>query len=149
MKLSNASTFAVLAAGVLLTGFDTLAAEGAVENVSVRAVAHFDFNGVGIRPDDKAAILAEVGAMKNVTWQRVTTTGHTDSVGNARYNERLSARRAGAVKSYLVGKGLDRSMIDVVGKGEANPVADNDSSEGRAKNRRAEIEFQGIRTAAK
>ena len=122
---------------------------GAVENVKVNAVAHFDFNGTGIRPEDKTAILAEVGSMKDVTWQTVTTIGYTDSVGSAGYNEKLSVKRANAVKAYLVGKGLDRSMIDAVGRGAAEPVADNETPEGRAKNRRTVIEFKGIRTASR
>ena len=148
MKSSIATRIVVVALGGLSINVASFAADGVVEKVSVRAVAHFDFNGTSIRPEDKAAILAEVGAMKNVTWQAVVTTGYTDSVGSPRYNERLSTRRAGVVKTYLVGKGLDRSMIDVVGKGEAEPIAPNDSSEGRAKNRRTEIEFRGIRTAS-
>lgn len=139
----------VVTGALLPIAVGALAAEGSVEKVSVRAVAHFDFNGTGIRPDDKARILAEVGAMKDVTWQVVKTTGYTDSVGTARYNERLSARRAGAVKNYLVGKGLDGSMIDVIGRGQADPVADNASPSGRAENRRTEIEFQGVRVASK
>ena len=125
------------------------AADGAVENVKVAAVAYFDFNGTGIRPADRDAILAEVGAMKNVTWQSITTVGYTDSIGSSRYNEKLSARRANAVKTYLVSKGIDRSMIDAVGKGAAAPIADNESADGRAKNRRTVIEFKGIRTASK
>ena len=137
------------AATQLLASALAAAADAPVEKVSVRAVAHFDFNGAGIRPADRAAILAEVGAMKDVTWQTVTATAYTDSVGSAGYNERLSVQRALGVKRYLVGKGLDRSMIDAVGKGEAEPVADNASADGRAQNRRATIEFQGVRTAAR
>ena len=112
-------------------------------------MAHFDFNRTGIRPEDRARILAEVGAMKDVTWQTVRTTGYTDSVGSAGANQRLAARRAGAVKHYLVVKGLDPAMIDVIARGEADPVADNASPTGRAQNRRTEVEFQGIRTVTR
>jgi hypothetical protein len=101
-----------------------------------------------IRPEDQAAMLAEVGKLKDVTWQTVTATGHTDSVGSVKYNSRLSARRAKAVKDYLVGKGLDRSMIKTQARAAAAPIADNESSDGRAKNRRAEIQFQGVRAKA-
>ena len=124
------------------------AADGAVEKVSVRAVAHFDFDRASIRPDDQAAILAEVGQMKGVTWQSVTAVGHTDSIGNPSYNARLSDKRAGAIKAYLVGKGLDASMIKAQGKAAVAPVADNASDNGRAKNRRTEIEFTGVHAAA-
>jgi OOP family OmpA-OmpF porin len=98
--------------------------------------------------EDRDAILAAVGKMKDVTWQTVTATGHTDAVGSTSYNERLSAERARTVKSCLVGKGLSPSMIKTQAKASAAPVADNQSDDGRAKNRRAEIEFQGVRATA-
>ena len=121
------------------------AADGAVEKVNVRAIVHFDFDRAAIKPQDRDAILAEVGKLKDVTWQTITTTGHTDSTGSAAYNQRLSARRAHAVKSYLVGKGLAPTMIHTMARAAATPVADNGSDEGRAQNRRTEIEFQGVR----
>lgn len=126
-----------------------LAADSPVEKVSVRAVAYFDFDRASLRPEDQASILADVGKMKNVTWQTVTATGHTDSVGAASYNARLAARRAQAIKGYLVGKGLDGTMIKTQAKAAEQPVADNLSSDGRAKNRRTEIEFQGVQAAAR
>jgi len=124
-----------------------LAADGPVEPVSVKAVARFDFDRAAINPEDRARILAEVGQMKDVSWQSVTATGYTDSVGRPSYNQRLSARRAAAVKRYLVGKGLQPAMIKAVGAGDAAPVASNDTDDGRAQNRRTEIEFKGVRTA--
>lgn len=136
-----------LSASLCLAASARAAPEG-VEIVSVRATAHFDFDRASLRPADRAAMLAEVARMKDVTWQTVQTTGHTDSVGRADYNEQLSSRRAEAVKAHLVGQGLDASMIRTLGRSEAAPVADNRSGEGRAKNRRAEIEFRGVRTAA-
>lgn len=136
-------TFAALA-----TTLPARAADGAVEKVSVRATARFDFDRASIRPEDRDALLTEVGKMKDVTWQTVTATGYTDAVGPAPYNARLSAKRANTVKSYLVGKGLAPSMIKTQAKAAAEPVADNDSDAGRAKNRRTEIEFQGVRAVA-
>jgi OOP family OmpA-OmpF porin len=131
--------------GSLLLAPPAFAADAKLEPVQVKAVAYFDFNKTSIRPEDQPAILAEVGKMQNVTWQSVTATGHTDSIGSARYNAKLAARRARSVKSYLVGKGLDPSMIQAVGKAGETPVADNDSADGRARNRRTEIVFQGVR----
>ena len=121
---------------------------GAVQPVTVRAITRFGFDGTTLDAADRARVLADVGKMKDVTWQSVTATGHTDSVGSPGYNERLSARRADAVKSYLVGKGLDASMIETTGKGAASPIADNDSATGRARNRRTEVEFRGVRQTA-
>jgi OmpA-OmpF porin, OOP family len=144
MKKTIAAKLATAIATSLMTA-SAFAADSPVQNVNVRAVAFFDFNKATIRPDDRAKILARVGRMKDVTWQTVTATGHTDSVGAVSYNQRLSNRRAQAVKSYLVGKGLDPAMITTVAKAAAAPVASNDVPSGRAKNRRAEIEFRGVR----
>ena len=137
-----------LAASVCSAATSASAADAPVEKVSVRAIAHFDFDRATIRAEDQAAILAEVSQMKGVTWQSVTATGHTDSIGPVDYNAKLSAKRAGAVKSFLVGKGLDPAMIKTQAKAAEAPVADNSSDNGRSKNRRAEIVFQGVRASA-
>lgn len=137
-------TVACLAAALAATG---AAAAADLEKVRVRATANFDFDRTDVLPADQQEMLAEVGKMQGVTWQRITATGHTDSVGAADYNDKLAQRRAQAVKAFLVGKGLDPAMIDIAGSGESSPVADNDSAAGRAKNRRAEVEFQGVRVA--
>ena len=135
--------------GLLWLASGACAADPPVEKISVRAVAYFDFDRASIRPEDQALILADVGKMKNVTWQTVTATGHTDSVGAAGYNARLAARRAQAIKGYLVGKGLDGMMIKTEARAAEQPAADNLSSDGRARNRRTEIEFQGVQAAAR
>ena len=72
---------------------------------------------------------------------------HTDSVGSDAYNQKLSVRRSEAVKAYLVSKGIEKNRVYTEGKGEKQPVADNKTSEGRAKNRRVEIEVVGTRAA--
>ena len=69
----------------------------------------------------------------------ITITGHTDSIGAAEYNNGLSYRRAEATKNYLVGAGVSASRLSAEGVGEAQPVASNDSQNGRAENRRVEI----------
>lgn len=120
-----------------------------VEPVVVRAIAHFDFDRSALLPADQAAMLAEVGKMQGVSWQRIVATGHTDDVGDAAYNVGLSQRRAQAVKAYLVSQGLADAMVDAQGAGESKPVADNQDAAGRARNRRAEVEFQGVRTVAR
>ena len=120
----------------------------AVENVQVRATAHFTSGRTVVLPHDQQHLLAEVATMKDVTWQKVTTEGHTDSVGSAAYNQALSIRRGEAVRAFLVGKGLDPAMIQATGAGPSHPVASNGTAGGRARNRRTEVTFEGVRTVA-
>jgi OOP family OmpA-OmpF porin len=75
----------------------------------------------------------------------VIATGHTDNVGTDAYNQKLSERRAAAVKAYLASKGIPSSKITTIGKGESQPVATNKTKEGRQKNRRVDIEFKGVK----
>jgi len=72
----------------------------------------------------------------------ILITGYTDSVGNKNYNKQLSRFRATVVKSYLVGHGVDSQRILVSGMGPDNPIASNDTPEGRQLNRRVEIKLQ-------
>jgi outer membrane protein OmpA-like peptidoglycan-associated protein len=71
--------------------------------------------------------------------ERIRITGHTDATGAAALNLELSERRAAAVKDYLVARGIDASRMVTAGRGAAEPVASNDTEEGRALNRRTEI----------
>lgn len=150
MKPAATATLPFAACAMLLCAATHAGAADAapVQKVTVRSVAYFDFAKASVRPQDQAAILAKVGKMKGVTWQTVTATGHTDSIGRADYNEKLSAERASAVKSYLVGKGLDPAMINTAAKAAAAPLATNDNASGRARNRRTEIEFEGVQAVA-
>jgi OOP family OmpA-OmpF porin len=65
--------------------------------------------------------------------------GHTDSTGPEDYNQGLSERRAQAVADFIIGEGIDASIIDVSGEGESNPIASNDTREGRSENRRVDV----------
>jgi len=92
-----------------------------------------------------------VSKLTGVSLEVIIAVGHTDSIGSDAYNQRLSERRAGAVKAYLVSKGIEANRVYTEGKGERQPVAENringrDNPEGRAKNRRVEIEVVGTRT---
>ena len=118
---------------------------GPVEKVAVKAVARFHFDRTDVLPADQQTLLAEVARMKDVTWQSVTARGYTDNVGTDAYNEKLSKRRADAVKRFLVGKGLEPAMIATEGLGLRSPVADNANASGRAQNRRTEVTFEGVR----
>lgn len=147
-----ATTLALAISGMALNAVAAdapSAASGSIEKVVVRSTAHFGFDQTAITATDRAAMLAEVAKMKDVTWQNVTATGYTDSVGADAYNERLSQRRASAVKVYLVGHGIDAAMVRTQAKAELQPVGDNGTESGRASNRRTEIEFQGVRPSTR
>ena len=113
--------------------------------VTYAADAFFDFDKSVIKPEGKAKLDDLVGKVKAINLEVIIAVGHTDSVGSDAYNQKLSLRRSQAVKAYLVSKGIDKTRIYTEGKGEKQPVADNKTKEGRAKNRRVEIEVVGSR----
>jgi OOP family OmpA-OmpF porin len=113
--------------------------------VTYAADAFFDFNKSVLKPEGKAKLDDLVDKVKGINLEVVIAVGHTDSVGADAYNQGLSVRRSEAVKAYLVSKGIERNRVYTEGKGEKQPVADNKTAEGRAKNRRVEIEVVGTR----
>ena len=113
--------------------------------VVIQADALFDFDKSVLRPDGRKSIDEALSKVGGVDLEMVIATGHTDSVGTDAYNQRLSERRAAAVKEYLVSKGVPASKITTIGKGESQPVATNKTAEGRQKNRRVHIELKGVR----
>jgi OOP family OmpA-OmpF porin len=119
------------------------------EKVTLAADALFDFDKAVIKPDSRAKLDDLAAKVKGVALEVVIAIGHTDSIGGDAYNQRLSVRRAEAVKAYLVSKGIEPNRIYTEGKGKKQPIADNRTAEGRAKNRRVEIEVVGTRTVRK
>ena len=115
------------------------------QSVVIQADALFDFDKSVVRPDGKKSIDEALAKIKGVDLEMVIATGHTDSIGTDAYNQKLSERRAAAVKEYLVSKGIPASKITTIGKGESQPVATNKTAEGRQKNRRVDIEFKGVK----
>ncbi len=113
--------------------------------VTYAADAFFDFDKSVLKPEGKAKLDDLVGKVKGINLEVIIAVGHTDSVGTDAYNQKLSVRRAEAVKAYLVSKGIEKNRVYTEGKGEKQPVASNRTAEGRAKNRRVEIEVVGTR----
>jgi len=115
--------------------------------VTYAADAFFDFDKSVLKPAGKAKLNDLVSKVQGINLEVIIAVGHTDSIGTDAYNQKLSVRRAEAVKAYLVSKGIEKSRVYTEGKGEKQPVADNKTKEGRAKNRRVEIEVVGTRAA--
>ena len=115
------------------------------EKVTFAADAFFDFDKSVLKPEAKAKLDDLVAKTKAVALEVIIAVGHTDAVGADAYNQKLSVARSEAVKAYLVSKGIEKNRVYTEGKGEKQPVADNKTAEGRAKNRRVEIEVVGTR----
>jgi len=115
------------------------------EKVTFAADVLFDFDKAVIKPEGKSKLDDISNKTKGVNLEVVIAIGHADSVGSDAYNQRLSVRRAESVKAYLVSKGIEPNRVYTEGKGEKQPVADNKTRDGRAKNRRVEIEVIGTR----
>ena len=100
---------------------------------------NFDFDKYNIRPDAVPILEEAAKTLKEESEITVSVDGYTDSVGTEAYNQRLSERRANSVKSYLESEGVAGSRLTARGFGMSNPVASNDTAEGRAQNRRVEL----------
>ncbi len=100
----------------------------------------FDFDKATIKPQYYSMLDDVVRIIRQNPDLRVEIQGHTDSIGSEAYNMDLSRRRANAVKTYLVNQGISSARLTTVGYGESRPVATNATKEGRAKNRRVELQ---------
>ncbi|MGA8049914.1 MAG: OmpA family protein, partial [Burkholderiales bacterium] len=115
------------------------------QKVTMTSDVLFDFDKSVIKPDGKARLDDLVAKAKDLNLEVVIAIGHTDSIGSGAYNQKLSVNRANAVKAYLVSKGIEANRVYTEGKGANQPVASNKTKEGRAKNRRVELEVVGTR----
>ena len=122
------------------------AAAPVTQKVTLAAVVLFDFDKAVVKPEGQTKLDEVVGKMKAISLEVIIAIGHTDSIGSDAYNQKLSMRRSQAVKAYLVSKGIEANRIYTEGKGEKQPVAPNTTKEGRAKNRRVDIEVVGTTT---
>ena len=111
------------------------------KTVVLRGV-NFDFNKATLTRDSEIILWRTYNAMVANPNVRVVITGHTDNVGGQKFNQDLSLKRAQAVKNWLVEKGIESNRMRTVGRGLNEPVASNETEEGRAQNRRMEFYVQ-------
>jgi outer membrane protein OmpA-like peptidoglycan-associated protein len=104
---------------------------------------HFDFNKATLRPDSDPVLQKVLALLKARLDLKLEVQGHTDNVGGADYNQKLSEARANTVVNWLKAKGITADRLSARGYGLTKPIADNGSDEGRAKNRRVELKKQG------
>jgi OOP family OmpA-OmpF porin len=110
-----------------------------IESLVLSGDANFEFNKAALLPNAYPVLDSLVGTMKKHNEYKWEVGGYTDGVGSVNYNLGLSQRRAQAVVDYLITKGVNSNNLKVVGYGKSNPIATNDTPEGRAMNRRVEI----------
>jgi outer membrane protein OmpA-like peptidoglycan-associated protein len=123
---------------VILETRDT--ARGLIVNMSD---VLFDFNKYTLRPEAREKLAKISGIILSHPGLKLEVDGYTDSIGTDEYNLKLSEQRAGAVRDYLTGQGLAGDNVTALGFGKDNPVASNDNSAGRQKNRRVEMVVSG------
>jgi OOP family OmpA-OmpF porin len=103
------------------------------------AVVLFDFDSAEIKSEAHPMLNEASDILKKNPEINFEVDGHTDNIGPAEYNMKLSERRANAVMEYFVSKGVDAKQLTIKGFGLTKPAASNDTKEGRAKNRRVEL----------
>jgi len=122
---------------------EPVAPEPVAEAVRVELDVKFDFDKAQVKPESMGDIQSLADFMKQYPQTTTVVEGHTDSVGTDAYNQKLSERRANAVREVLVNQyGVGGTRVNAVGYGESRPVADNATEEGRAINRRVEAEVE-------
>jgi len=108
-------------------------------NVSVQNEVLFDFNSSALRPSSRTSLQQMADVFQKYPDTTLSVQGHTDSIGSAAYNKRLSERRADSVAGYLQDLGVRSSRIQTIGYGKSQPRATNSTAAGRQLNRRVEI----------
>jgi OOP family OmpA-OmpF porin len=143
----GSTQYTITATGGSGTASDTVSVTAlAARVVTFPEAALFEFGKAELKPEGKERIREYREQARDALSRadQVTITGHTDNVGEEADNSTLSRLRAEAVRDHLVSLGADSSKFQVSGAGETNPIADNNTDEGRAQNRRVEVAVAGV-----
>lgn len=119
-----------------------VAREGDKLYVALPSGILFDVDKTEIKPTARDSIAKAAEVLVKYPDTYITVEGHTDSTGSTEYNQKLSERRADAVRDMLMNDGVPASRVSIRGYGESDPVADNSTLEGRQSNRRVQLEIQ-------
>jgi general secretion pathway protein A len=147
LSVSHAATApsdrkAAAAAPSAAVGASTAARPVTTEVPTEPVVVHFQIDSNELDPEALNRLESIPAVMQGYSDVGLDIFGYSDAIGNFHYNVKVSEFRANIVKTYLVGKGVDPARISTLGKGSADPVASNDTTEGRRRNRRVEIVFR-------
>lgn len=130
------------------TGVDVVRTPDNQLKLNIPSDISFATGSAALKPELRDVLQQFAQGLKENPGTLVRVVGHTDNVGSDALNNKLSLERADTVRDFLEDRGVSRSRIDVAGRGEREPIASNDSAEGRAKNRRVEIFLREPETAA-
>ncbi len=125
----------------MLTIGQTTASTRSAPEILKQETVYFDFGKDDLRPEDTEKLVAMIAELKDNEYVKIRITAHTDSIGSAQNNQRLSERRGTSVKTFLITNGIPDSLLEIGLFGEYNPVAENDTENGRQQNRRATVEL--------
>ena len=128
---------------VLLPPEPVSASRPVTEKITLDTDTYFDFDKAELKPDGERKLDVIASRLKAMKLEVMVAVGHADAIGPAEYNEILSRRRAESVKMFFESRGFPADRIHIDGKGESQPVASNTTRDGRAKNRRVEVEVVG------
>lgn len=114
---------------------------GKVVKTTVLRGIHFDFDKYAVRPDGVPILNEDIELLKGDPALDVSIEGHCDIIGSDAYNQKLSEKRAGTVRDYLLKNDIASERMKTVGFGRKNPIVPNDSAENRTMNRRVELQI--------
>ena len=122
-----------------------LKAAPAQKSFSLSAAAAFKTSGSDLSATGRSEVKIFADKLRGHQVKSIMVDGYTDSTGSAAFNQSLSVKRAAAVKAEMIKNGIDGNLITVSGHGESNPIATNDTSAGRAQNRRVTVSVEGLK----